>query len=207
MAAILTRVDRQLKPECWQLPGAYLQLWRGWLPGDEADAGYQQLLQQLTWQQPSIRLFGKEHPIPRRQVWMGDANAHYRYSGSLFLPEPWHPLVESWRQRLSQQLDQPFNSVLLNWYRSGLDHMGWHADNEPELGVEPGIASLSLGQARRFDLKHRQLPWQLQLALGPGDLLLMSGTTQQHWLHRIPKQSRLTAGRLNLTFRYILPSV
>lgn len=203
----MTRVDRQLKPECWQLPDAHLLLWRGWLAEPEACAGYQQLVQQLAWQQPSIRLFGREHPIPRRQVWMGDSTAHYRYSGTSFAPEPWHPLVAMWQQQLSQQLERPFNSVLLNWYQAGTDHMGWHADNEPELGPEPGIASLSLGQARRFDLKHRYQPWQLQLELGQGDLLFMSGSTQQYWLHRIPKQSRLTAGRLNLTFRYIVPFV
>ncbi|MCC5826748.1 alpha-ketoglutarate-dependent dioxygenase AlkB [Alkalimonas sp.] len=203
----MTRAAKQLKPECWQLPDANLLLWRGWLPEAEAASSYQQLVQQLAWQQPSIRLFGREHPIPRQQVWMGDANAHYRYSGTLFAPEPWHPLVSRWCQLLSQQLEKPFNSVLVNWYRSGQEHMGWHADNEPELGTEPCIASLSLGQARRFDLKHRQQPWQLQLELGQGDLLLMTGSTQQYWVHRVPKQSRLTAGRLNLTFRYIVPIV
>ncbi|MCC5853214.1 MAG: alpha-ketoglutarate-dependent dioxygenase AlkB [Alkalimonas sp.] len=184
-----------------------MQLWRGWLAEPEASKGYRQLVDELPWQQPSIRLFGREHPIPRRQVWMGDERARYRYSGTLFQPDAWHPLVANWQQRLSTALQQPFNSALLNWYRSGLDHMGWHADNEAELGNDPCIASLSLGEARRFDLKHRHHPWQLQLNLGHGDLLVMAAGCQQHWLHRIPKQSRVSGGRLNLTFRYIVPAV
>jgi len=92
---------------------------------------------------------------------------------------------------------------LLNAYDDGRHHMGWHADNEPELGHDPAIASLSLGAARRFDLKHRHHPWQMSVELTSGSLLLMTEGLQRHWLHRLPKQSQVKHCRINLTFRYI----
>ena len=148
-------------------------------------------------------MFGKAVKIPRRQVWMGDAHCRYRYSGTCFEPQPWQPQVKAMAQQVSAFLRRPFNCVLLNLYADGQQHMGWHADNEKELGHDPQIASLSLGATRRFELKHRAAPWQLALDLTPGSLLLMAGGCQQHWLHRLPKQSRVSTCRLNLTFRYI----
>lgn len=134
---------------------------------------------------------------------MGDAHCRYRYSGVTFEPEPWHPLVQKLTAWVNQQLNRQFNCVLLNLYQNGSEHMGWHSDDEPELGVDPDIASLSLGQARRFDLKHKTQLHQLSITLQDGDLLLMQGPCQQHWLHRVPKQSQASSARLNLTFRYI----
>lgn len=195
--------NRNPKPQVFRLPDAELYYWPTYLTAIEANLLQQQLAEQLNWQRPRIRLYGREVAIPRRQVWMGESHCHYRYSGTDFPPEPWHPLLQPIAQRLSQTLQQSFNCVLLNHYADGQDHMGWHADDEPELGVAPQIASLSLGQSRRFDLKHRQLDCQLQLQLQHGSLLLMAGACQQYWQHRLPKQAKAATERINLTFRYI----
>lgn len=205
--SILTRpgqTDNQQYPEqVFRLPDTQMTLWPGWLNATESAALQAELVAQLAWAQDSIMMFGKKVKIPRRQVWMGDSHCSYRYSGTTFTPVPWHPAVKQLTDEVSRFLRQPFNCVLLNLYANGQQHMGWHADNEAELGDDPVIASVSLGAARRFELKHRRQHWQLALDLTPGSLLLMGQGCQQHWLHRLPKQSRVTEARLNLTFRYI----
>lgn len=190
-------------PLKFQLPDADLSLWLSFLNATEATQLQQQLAAELDWQQDSIMMFGKKVAIPRTQVWMGDPHCAYRYSGTLFHPQVWHPKVQQLAHHVSQFLGQTFNAVLLNRYSDGQQHMGWHADNEPELGLKPQIASVSLGQPRRFDIKHRQLDSQLQLTLQHGSLLLMAGDCQRFWLHRLPKQARCNEERINLTFRYI----
>lgn len=185
------------------LPQAELLFWPKWLSPEQAERCYQQLAQQLNWQQPAIKMFGKAVLIPRQQVWMGDPHCSYKYSGVLFEPEPWHPLVRQLTDWVNQLCQTRFNSVLLNWYSDGQQHMGWHSDDEPELGNNPQIASLSLGQQRFFDLKHKNLGTQLKLELGQGSLLLMAGQCQQYWQHRVPKMAAATEGRINLTFREI----
>jgi len=185
------------------LPQAELLFWPRWLSPEQAERCYQQLAQQLNWQQPAIKIFGKAVLIPRQQVWMGEPHCSYKYSGVLFEPEPWHPLVWQLTDRVNQLCQTRFNSVLLNWYADGQQHMGWHSDDEAELGQDPQIASLSLGQQRFFDLKHKTCGTQLKLELGHGSLLLMAGQCQQYWQHRVPKMASATEGRINLTFREI----
>ncbi|MCH8538041.1 MAG: alpha-ketoglutarate-dependent dioxygenase AlkB [Alkalimonas sp.] len=209
MTAILTRSTGQLKSlsRHYMLPDAELTLWPNWLPEMDSLALLQQLVDELSWQQPAISLYGKSVVIPRQQVWMGEPHCRYRYSGTWFTPVGWHPRLQALAAEVSRSCQQTFNCVLLNYYRNGQQHMGWHADNEPELGAKPVIASLSLGQTRRFDLKHRQTDDQLQLSLTNGSLLLMQGACQQYWQHRLPKQSRAISERINLTFRYIPAAV
>lgn len=210
MTAILTCPTEQLKPlqqHHFILPDAKLTLWPALLAETDSLTLRQQLSEQLDWQRPAIRLYGKSVAIPRQQVWMGDPHCRYKYSGTWFAPTSWHPLVTELLATVNHSCQQSFNCVLLNRYQNGQQHMGWHADNEAELGPNPVIASLSLGQIRRFDLKHRQTDDQLQLHLGDGSLLLMQGACQHHWLHRVPKQSRVKCERINLTFRYIPPVV
>ena len=187
------------------LPDADISLWPAWLPAGTASELQASLTTDLGWRQEQIRIYGKSVKIPRQQVWMGEPHCSYQYSGVRFAPSPWHPAIEQLCRQLSNTIGRPLNCVLLNLYANGQDHMGWHADNEPELGAAPVIASLSLGATRRFDLQHRALGHQLQLQLENGSLLLMAGACQQHWQHRLPKQSRVAAARLNLTFRYIMP--
>lgn len=150
-------------------------------------------------------MFGRTLLQPRLQVWMGDANATYRYSGTDFLPAPWDPMIKTLARRLTERCDSPFNSVLCNLYQHGQHGMGWHADDEPELGPEPVIASVSLGEARRFVMRPRDKKdsTRHEWLLGHGALLVMRGSTQRHWLHGIPKTRRLTGPRVNLTFRLI----
>ncbi len=207
--SILTRQphsdNQQYPQQHFSLPDASLTLWPDWLARHSADTLLLQLQHELAWRRDSIMLFGKQVDIPRTQVWMGEPHCSYRYSGTTFTPVSWHPAVQALAQQVSAFLQQPFNCVLLNLYADGQQHMGWHADNERELGDDPVIASLSLGATRRFDLKHRQHNWQLAVDLTPGSLLLMAGRCQHCWLHRLPKQSTVVSPRLNLTFRYIKP--
>lgn len=194
----------------WQslpLPCASVRLWRGWLDGAAAQSLYDRLSTSLQWEQPSLTIAGKVHPIPRLQAWYGDSDAVYRYSGTTFVPTPWTAELNDIRHRLQDVCGARFNSVLANWYRHGADSMGFHADNEPELGRQPVIVSLSLGGCRRFVLKpHRGLAAEpLSVDLGDGDLLEMSGDTQHRWRHGVPKTAKPVASRINLTFRFIHP--
>ncbi|MDR5902321.1 alpha-ketoglutarate-dependent dioxygenase AlkB family protein [Halomonas icarae] len=164
---------------------------------------------QLTWQRPTLRLYGREHPIPRRQVWMGDTGACYRYSGRDFTPEPWHPLVTDLRDRVvatlaSQGFDARFNSVLLNRYNDGDERMGWHSDDEPELGDSPLIAALSLGAERplRFRWKNRQAP-AFNVWLPHGSLLVMGPGVQAQLQHALLPR-RIPGLRISLTFRRVI---
>lgn len=176
-----------------------------WLGRDEADRLLRDLREGIAWEVHRIRLFGREHASPRLSCWIGDADAAYRYSGSLFVPRPWPPALSRLRARLSAELGTGFNSVLANLYRDGRDCMGWHSDNEAELGPAPVIASVSLGAARRFVLKHRDEPsTKLAIELPPGSLLVMAGSTQRHYRHALPRTARPTGERINLTFRRIL---
>lgn len=176
-----------------------------WLDVAAADALMGELRDTIPWEIHRIRLFGREHPSPRQSCWIGDPGISYRYSGTLFQPRPWPPALDAVRERLARELDMDFNSVLANRYRDGRDAMGWHSDDERELGPAPTIASLSLGATRRFVLKHRQDPERkLAVELPHGSLLVMSGATQRHYRHALPRTSRPVGERINLTFRRIL---
>ncbi len=167
---------------------------------------YQQLLADLQWKQDTIQMYGKPVLIPRMNAWYGDEGAGYSYSGLDLSPIAWTDSLLRLKQRVEQQLDIRFNSVLANYYRDGADSVSWHSDDEAELGVNPVIASLSFGATRRFSLRPRkQQTTPVHLDLKGGSLLVMAGETQQHWHHQIPKTSKPVAGRINLTFRRINP--
>lgn len=189
------------------LPGAHLVYRPTWLPSAEADALFDALRPSLPWSVHRIRIFGRHVDSPRLSAWIGDAEAVYRYSGADFLPHPWTAALIGVRARLQDELGVPFNSVLANLYRDGRDAMGWHSDDEPELGPQPVIASISLGGVRRFLLKHRQDPaLRSAFELPHGSLLVMAGDTQQHYRHALPRTARPVGPRINLTFRWIDPA-
>lgn len=189
------------------LPDAVLAFDPCWLPVRDADALLAELHATIPWQVHRLRLFGREHPAPRLSCWIGDAGAGYRYSGVRFEPHPWPAPLQPVRARLARELGIAFDSVLANLYRDGRDAMGWHSDDERELGPAPVIASVSLGGVRRFVLKHRQRPeHRLALELPHGSLLVMSGGTQRHYRHALPRTARPVAPRLNLTFRRVMGS-
>lgn len=162
----------------------------------------QRLLDETDWREEQIQVWGKLHMQPRLSAWHGDAR--YRYSGKLFHPLPFTPLQLHIKQAVEQATGRQFNSLLLNYYRDERDSMGFHADNEPTLGPNPAIASVSFGSPRTFILKHRTLPKTVKLALGDGCLLLMAGSLQHHWQHGINKERAPRGPRINLTFRNIL---
>jgi alkylated DNA repair dioxygenase AlkB len=188
------------------LPGAQLRWWPRFLSGDDAERLLRELQHELPWQQQSIQMFGRAIPEPRLVSWHGDPAARYRYSGRDNLPAPWTATLAWLRSRIEARTGAHFNSVLANLYRDGSDHIGWHADDEPELGPEPVIASLSLGATRSMQFRARSSSRiALRIALEPGSLLLMAGGTQRSYHHRIPKTSRPVGTRVNLTFRMVTP--
>jgi len=157
------------------------------------------------WRQEHLTLFGRRVLTPRLSSWHGEAV--YTYSGLTMEPAPWTPTLVKIKDRAENISTARFNSVLLNLYRHGRDSMSWHSDDEPELGKNPVIASISLGATRRFRLRHKQDKSRtLGLDLENGSLLLMSGTTQHHWQHAVPKTAKPVGPRINLTFRWTHPT-
>ncbi|NKI36009.1 alpha-ketoglutarate-dependent dioxygenase AlkB [Wenzhouxiangella sp. XN79A] len=177
-----------------------------WIAAARAAVLFERLHAGVDWQARTIRMFGRRLEQPRRIAFQGDPGVVYRYSNDDYHAEAWHPEVAALRDRLSQLLGVSFNSALLNLYRHGSDSMGWHADDEPELGDRPVIASVSLGAMRRFVLRSRAEPARkIELELAPGSLLVMSGDLQRTWQHQVPKTARPVGPRINLTFRRVQP--
>lgn len=184
-----------------------ITFYRSWLKPRQAEDYFKRLQSEIRWEQSVIQVYGKPCPIPRLNAWYGDPGMGYSYSGLTLEPLPWTPSLAKIRQLLEQQLGQSFNSVLANYYRDGRDSVSWHSDNEPELGTNPVIASVSLGGERRFVLKHRRRRdlQPISITLPAGSLLVMAGTTQHHWLHQVPKTTRHVLPRINLTYRRVKP--
>lgn len=178
----------------------------GFIPPEEADGIHAKLLEELDWQEEDIAIAGRAVKVPRLVCWYGDSEARYRYSGVAHEPLPWTSLLSELRRRVEDRCGHGFNSVLGNLYRDGNDSLGWHADKEKELGPEPYIASLSFGAERRFELCHNRSRERFALPLSHGSLVLMGGSLQRHWRHRVPKMPGVRAPRINLTFRTILPA-
>jgi alkylated DNA repair dioxygenase AlkB len=177
----------------------------GWLAPDVATELLARIVAETAWQQDRIRTPAGWIPLPRLTAWQGEPDAVYVYSGIRNLPQPWSPAVAELRDAVDAACGVRFNSVLLNRYRNGTDSMGWHADNERELGGEPVIASVSLGATRRFDLRHNATGLMRSFQLTSGSLLVMRGQTQALWKHRVPKESGVGGERVNLTFRIVTP--
>ncbi|WP_045767906.1 alpha-ketoglutarate-dependent dioxygenase AlkB family protein [Xanthomonas albilineans] len=186
------------------LPGADIRWLPDWLAPAQAALLFAQLRAEVSWEVHRIRLFGLMVDSPRLSCWIGDPEASYRYSGTRFAPHPWPSVLLPLRERLTAETGVDFNSVLANRYRNGCDAMGWHSDDEKELGPNPLIASLSLGASRRFVLRHRSEPTlRRALELSSGGLLLMGGDTQRLYRHALPRTARPVGERINLTFRTI----
>jgi alkylated DNA repair dioxygenase AlkB len=161
----------------------------------------ERLLRETAWRHETVVVYGKRHLQPRLTAWYGEAG--YTYSGLRLAPLPMTPLLEQLRGAVEAATGHRYNSVLLNHYRDGADSMGMHSDDEPELGPQPIIASLSYGATRTFVLRHKASKKTVKFDLADGNLLLMGGTLQQNWQHGINKTAKPTGPRLNLTFRYI----
>ena len=167
----------------------------------DADNYFSGLHNNTPWEQNFIRLFGKDVSEPRLSAWHAEANLPYTYSGVPRTPHPWKEPLSTLRTACEAHTGQSFNGALLNLYRTGLDAMGWHSDDEAVNGPNPVIASISLGAERRFDFRHKQSREMISVVLPHGSLLVMSGACQTFWLHRIAKTTRQTEPRINVTFR------
>lgn len=186
------------------LPNAELVFEPHFLPEKEAFLLQKELIETVAWRQDTIQVFGKQYLTPRLTAFYGDSGVRYSYSNIRLEALEWLPALRSVKEKIEQFAQHSFNCVLLNYYRNGQDSMGWHADDEPELGQNPVIASLSLGMTRKFMLKHKKdKALKYNILLNHGSLLIMQGSTQHHWLHQIPKTKSLAEPRLNLTFRCV----
>ena len=188
-----------------QIADAHVVLWGHIVLQDEHRV-LSELIDTTPWRQDHITVWGKTHPQPRLVAWYGDDALSYSYSGITLQALEWTPLLLKLRSSVQQVCGHTFNSVLLNYYRDHQDCMGFHADDEPELGPEPVIASLSLGAERQFVFKHKNRNDQqnVRLRLPSCSVLLMKGATQKNWKHGAPRQSRPCGPRVNLTFRTIV---
>ncbi len=187
------------------LPDADLDWFPAFFSGEERDRLFADVRSTTAWEQATVRMYGKEVPIPRLQAWYGDPGKAYAYSGIAMEAQAWTPALAAIRRRLEAVLGSSFNSVLANLYRDGRDGVAWHADDEPELGAEPVIASVSLGATRTFQLRHNEDPDLVHtIELPAGSVLVMRGPTQHRWRHQLAKTSRAVGERINLTYRTIV---
>jgi alkylated DNA repair dioxygenase AlkB len=183
------------------MPDGEVVLYSEVFRGAQHDRLFLTLLTDIHWQQHLITLYGRSVTVPRLSAWYGDADVVYSYSGLRLEPLPWITALREIKTVVEGLTVACFNSVLLNLYRDGQDSMGWHSDAEPELGHNPIIASVSLGAMRRFVLQHKKERLRIPLDLPAGSVLIMSGSTQHHWRHSLPKTRRSVGSRVNLTFR------
>ena len=193
----------ELESENLPMLDADVKLWRYVDLGQDSNRLLQQLIGDSVWRQEKITVYGKPYLQPRLSAWHGDRP--YSYSGIRLEPLPWTPLLLDIKRRVESLVEHAFNSVLLNYYRDQKDRMGMHSDDEPELGRQPVIASLSLGETRTLLFRHRSRKdlKTIKLALPHASLLLMRGDTQQHWRHGINTEKHACGARINLTFRSV----
>jgi alkylated DNA repair dioxygenase AlkB len=163
------------------------------------------VIHDVVWRQDTISMYGKTHPLPRKTAWHGEAGMIHSYSGIKMTAVEWTPILLKLKLKLEKDLDAKFNSVLINYYRDGNDHMSYHADDEKELGLNPTIASLSFGETRSFQLKHKfdKTKKTFILPITDGSLVVMKNELQHFWVHKIAKTAKNIGPRVNLTFRYI----
>ena len=187
------------------LPDADISYFHDFIPHDESIQYLETLLAEVAWQQNEIKMFGKVYNEPRLTAWYGDQGLTYKYSGIQLKPTPWTDHLDELKSKVNAAAYTEFNSALLNYYRDGQDSMGYHQDNEPELGLNPVIASLTFGASRIFQLKHitDKSIKRKDIPLKSGSLLIMAGATQHYWKHQIPKTKIPIGPRLNITFRVI----
>lgn len=205
------QIDNQKHPEILTLPSGMnspdgeMVIYQNFFEELESDRFFQELRSSINWRQDQIKIFGREVNQPRLTAWYADEGKSYKYSSITMHPDAWTPILLSIKDRIEQVLELNFNSVLLNLYRHGKDYVSWHSDDEPELGNNPTIVSVSFGATRRFQLRHKSNKDldTVEVSLTHGSLLIMKGSTQHFWKHQVPKTSKISSERINLTFRVI----
>ena len=201
----LFNTNEELEIHPFNLQDADVTLYKNFFTTTESNKLFKSLQETIEWKQETAKLFDKEFDIPRLTALYGDPEKTYTYSGILLNPIKWTDDLLFIKERVEKTTGDNFSSVLLNLYRSGNDCVHWHSDDKPELGPNPTIASVSFGQARTFQLKHKLDPEieRVSIELDNGCMLLMKGTTQTFWLHQVPKSKTKMQPRINLTFRTI----
>lgn len=172
------------------------------LTTEQGDQYLRYFLQYLDWENDEVYLYGKHYMTERKIVWYGDENYQYKYSGHLKHAKSWNVGLFRLKQHIEKIVGQPFNSCLANLYENGHQGVGWHSDDEPSLGQEACIASLSFGATRKMSFKHKTADDKIDLPLQHGQLIVMHGETQHYWKHCITKSTKIIQPRINLTFRY-----
>ncbi len=197
-----------MRSKILEMPDSEIVFYPSFFSKERSDAYYDDLYANIAWKQEQIKLYGKQLDLPRLTAWYGDRGASYKYSGIRVKPQSWiAPLLEI-KKAIESLSGNVFNSVLLNLYRQERDGVSWHSDNEPELGQNPIIGSVSFGGTRRFQFKHKKnKAWRYEIKLPHGSYLLMKGATQNYWLHQVPKETKPYRPRINLTFRTIVSKV
>jgi alkylated DNA repair dioxygenase AlkB len=186
------------------LPPDLLEYHAGFFSYTESAALLRAFITAIPWVSEDIRMYGKTIKTPRLTAWYGDQSKEYVFSGIKHQPIPWTNELLMIKKRIEPVSGVQFNSVLLNYYRDGNDSVAWHSDDEYELGLNPVIASVSFGEVRRFDIRHKQeRNRKYSIYLEDGSLLVMKGSLQHNWVHQIPKSSKPMKARVNLTFRVI----
>ena len=179
-------------------------LFKNFLSAEFAAQAFNQIETENDWEQPEITIFGNTVLEPRLSTWHNELGEGYKYSGVMRRAQPFSELLSDIRNRCAEVTNATFNSVLVNFYRNGQDGLGWHSDNEACNGLEPTIASVSLGATRRFDMRHRKTGETIKIDLESGSLLVMAGKSQQCWVHQVAKTKRVHEPRINLTFRRVI---
>ena len=177
----------------------------GWIEPDEAARLLETLRVEIPWEDHTVTIVGRQVPVPRRVAYYGPFS--YTYSGIVHPACPLPPVVEALRDRIQEVTGRPFNTVLMNLYRTGSDSVSWHSDDDYPHGGHPAVASLSLGETRRFRIAHkRRASERYAIDLTAGGLLLMDGTSQVDYRHSLPKSAKAVGARVNLTFRHMAAS-
>lgn len=174
------------------------------MPADQADRYYSALLEGIAWRNDEAVIMGKVIVTKRKVAWYGDQPFEYTYSRITKTALPWTDALRELKDVAEKETGETYNSCLLNLYHSGEEGMAWHSDGEPDLKKNGAIASMSFGAERKFSFKHKQSGERVDVLLEHGSLLLMAGTTQTHWLHRLPPTKKVYTPRINLTFRTII---
>lgn len=187
------------------MPDAEVIMYYNFFGKNESEEIFSELYRTVAWKQETTSLYGRQIALPRLTAWYGDEGRAYTYSKIKMEPQPWIPILKSIKLQIEEISNEVFNSVLLNLYRDGKDSISWHSDDEPELGKNSVIASVSFGGTRRFMFRHKyKKELKFNIELNPGSLLLMKGETQHFWQHQIPKTNKVIQPRINLTFRKII---
>ncbi|WP_269623096.1 alpha-ketoglutarate-dependent dioxygenase AlkB family protein [Prochlorococcus marinus] len=172
-----------------------------WLCSRKANQLTHLLLEKLEWEQPKIKIYGKEYFVPRLTTFLADRGISYSYSGIKHIGKDWPNWFTPLLEKIQGYCKTEYNGCLINLYRNGNDCMGWHADNEEELDNQKSIASLSLGSTRDFLLSNRINKEKKSFSLSNGDLFIMEPECQFEWIHSIPRRKKVKDLRINLTFR------